>query len=42
MLCLKVANNVTNNCRVYQILFDLVTLSLQLISKEPIILMNKK
>ena len=42
MLCLKVANNETNNYRTCQLLFDFLKLSLSPINKQPDRKLNKK
>ena len=42
MLCLKVANNKTNNYRTCQSIFDYIKLSLSPINKEPVRKLNKK
>ena len=42
MLCLKVANNATNNYQSCQSLYDFIQLSLSKISKEPKRMLNKK
>ena len=41
MLCLKVANNETNNYRTCQSLFDFIKLSISPTEKEPIRILNK-
>ena len=41
MLCLKVANNETNDYRTYQSLFDFIKLSISPTEKEPIRILNK-
>ena len=41
MLCLKVANNETNNYRTFQSLFDFIKLSISPTEKEPIRILNK-
>ena len=41
MLCLKVANNETNNYRTCQSLFDFIKLSISPTEKEPIRKLNK-
>ena len=41
MLCLKVANNETNNYRTCQSLFDFIKLSISSTEKEPIQKLNK-
>ena len=41
MLCLRVANNETNNYRTCQSLFDFIKLSVSPIEKEPIRKLNK-
>ena len=41
MLCLKFANNETNNYRTYQSLFDFIKLTVSSIDKEPIRKLNE-
>ena len=41
MLCLKVANNKTNNYRTCQSLFDFIKLTISPIDKEPIRKLNR-